>query len=215
MDGGLFHVKRQGKLTEEAAADRLVSIAKRVQRNHPDEASVGMLVAAAATLLLAGFTDPRDRHVVHAAERMRDRLDGMALAAARGDGPTAADKLTELRPLTEGQRAIVAGVRPVWEEMRAQLLERIPESTYRLWIEPVILCGRHESTLLLHAPPGIHAWCERRYTGLLEQAVGAVTKGDVDRVRFVHWLPDDVQTCNGPDYGGTESPPREQGGQHP
>src|SRR3954471_13211584 len=93
------------KMGEEKAASLIVPIAKRVQRNNPDAAPIGLLVAAAATLFLAGYTDPKDRHVLHAAERMRDRL---------ADAPIPPAAETEERELSAAELAEIERLRPRW-----------------------------------------------------------------------------------------------------
>jgi chromosomal replication initiator protein len=47
----------------------------------------------------------------------------------------------------------------------------VPESTYRLWLEPLEAVGADEETIYLKAPEGIHAWAERRYSALIAAAL--------------------------------------------
>lgn len=47
----------------------------------------------------------------------------------------------------------------------------VPESTYRLWLEPLELQGVQGETLFLSAPDGIRAWVERRYSSLIREAL--------------------------------------------
>jgi hypothetical protein len=193
---------KRTKMTEDQAAAKVLAIARRVQAGHPDEESIGLLIAAAATLLLAGFTDPRDRHVVHAADRMRDRLT----EASAGPPPSTA---TEPRRLNERQQAILDGVRPTFAAALERIRGAVPESTYRLWIEPLVVCGLADGKrLLVNAPEGIRAWCERRYSVLLVRALAEVDEA-IDSVAFVGWVPSDAPTCNSQQDDGVP-PSREQ-----
>lgn len=68
----------------------------------------------------------------------------------------------------------------LWEKALARIREAIPESTFRLWIEPLVLVGEVNESLHLEAPEGIHAWVERRYGYLLGETareVGERCKG--------------------------------------
>ena len=47
----------------------------------------------------------------------------------------------------------------------------MPESTYRLWLEPLRVVGADAETLYLTAPEGIRAWAERRYSALIGEAL--------------------------------------------
>jgi chromosomal replication initiator protein len=59
----------------------------------------------------------------------------------------------------------------------------VPESTYRLWLEPLQPVGSAGDTLYLTAPEGIRAWAERRYASLIGQAL-ADSGGQIRRVSF-------------------------------
>jgi chromosomal replication initiator protein len=59
----------------------------------------------------------------------------------------------------------------------------VPDSTYRLWLEPLQPLGGDGDTLYLTAPEGIRAWAERRYAGLIGQALADVG-GRIRRVSF-------------------------------
>jgi chromosomal replication initiator protein len=47
----------------------------------------------------------------------------------------------------------------------------VPESTFRLWLEPLRPVGAQGDTLFLFAPAGIRAWVERRYASLIREAL--------------------------------------------
>ena len=55
--------------------------------------------------------------------------------------------------------------------MQARLRASVPASTFQLWLEPLRVVGSRSETLLLSAPEGIRAWTERRYTGLIREAL--------------------------------------------
>jgi chromosomal replication initiator protein len=61
----------------------------------------------------------------------------------------------------------------LWEEVRQLLRQAVPESTFKIWLEPVRAVGAQETTLYLTAPDGIRAWVERRYLALLGEALAA------------------------------------------
>ncbi len=86
----------------------------------------------------------------------------------------------------------------LWEEIRERLRSSVPESTYRLWLEPLRPVGARETTLYLTAPEGISAWVERRYSPLISEALAASGSG-FDRVAFAG--PDALE---GAEKGGRE-----------
>ena len=49
----------------------------------------------------------------------------------------------------------------------------MPESTFRIWLEPLRPLGVRGNTLQLGAPDGIRTWAERRYGGLIRSALAA------------------------------------------
>jgi chromosomal replication initiator protein len=59
----------------------------------------------------------------------------------------------------------------------------VPESTFRLWLEPLEAVAVEGDTLFLSAPEGIRAWTERRYSSLIEEALGDSGTGP-QRVSF-------------------------------
>jgi chromosomal replication initiator protein len=80
----------------------------------------------------------------------------------------------------------------LWNDVQARLRASVPESTFQLWLEPLKVVGSRSGTLLLSAPEGIRAWTERRYAGLIREAlagagspltgVNLVVEGEVDSV---------------------------------
>ena len=61
----------------------------------------------------------------------------------------------------------------LWRTTQERLEGSVPESTFRLWLEPLKAVGADADTLYLEAPEGIRAWAERRYSGLICQALEA------------------------------------------
>jgi chromosomal replication initiator protein len=88
----------------------------------------------------------------------------------------------------------------LWDAVREQLRASVPESTFRLWLEPLSLVGGRDRTMLLSAPERSRAWVERRYAGLLLDALRR-NQAPFDSVAFVD--PDVVPA--GPGEGGCGS----------
>ncbi len=61
----------------------------------------------------------------------------------------------------------------LWRTTQERLEGSVPDSTFRLWLEPLKAVGADADTLYLEAPEGIRAWAERRYSGLISQALEA------------------------------------------
>ena len=59
----------------------------------------------------------------------------------------------------------------IWRATQDRLRASVPESTYRLWLEPLAAVGADGETLYLTAPEGIRAWAERRYASLIAEAL--------------------------------------------
>jgi len=62
----------------------------------------------------------------------------------------------------------------LWEEVRQRLRAAVPDSTFKIWLEPVRVVGAQGTTLYLTAPEGIRTWVERRYAVLVREALGAL-----------------------------------------
>jgi chromosomal replication initiator protein len=71
----------------------------------------------------------------------------------------------------------------LWRATQERLRASVPESTYKLWLEPLEPVGVDSDTLYLKAPEGIRAWTERRYSALIAAAV-AETGTNLQRVSF-------------------------------
>jgi chromosomal replication initiator protein len=59
----------------------------------------------------------------------------------------------------------------LWKDVQGRLRASVPPSTFQLWLEPLRVAGSRAETLLLSAPEGIRAWTERRYSGLIREAL--------------------------------------------
>jgi chromosomal replication initiator protein len=62
-------------------------------------------------------------------------------------------------------------IEPLWEGVRWRLRAAVPESTFKIWLEPLRPVGTRGTTLYLFAPEGIRTWVERRYAALLCEAL--------------------------------------------
>jgi chromosomal replication initiator protein len=59
----------------------------------------------------------------------------------------------------------------LWEDVQRRLRLAVPESTFKIWLEPLRAVGAQDTTLYLAAPDGIQTWVERRYAPLLREAL--------------------------------------------
>ncbi len=59
----------------------------------------------------------------------------------------------------------------LWRTARERLKASVPDSTYRLWLEPLASVGADEETLYLTAPEKVRTWAERRYSSLIAAAL--------------------------------------------
>ena len=59
----------------------------------------------------------------------------------------------------------------LWRATQDRLRASVPESTFRLWLEPLTAAGADGDTLYLTAPESIRAWAERRYASLIAEAL--------------------------------------------
>ncbi|HEX6688244.1 MAG TPA: chromosomal replication initiator protein DnaA [Solirubrobacterales bacterium] len=84
-----------------------------------------------------------------------------------------------MRDDTSGQN-----LEALWGEVRGRLRAAVPESTFKIWLEPLRPMGVQGRTLYLAAPDGIQTWVERRYTSLIREALEAVG-GPFGEIAFV------------------------------
>jgi chromosomal replication initiator protein len=71
----------------------------------------------------------------------------------------------------------------LWRATQDRLRASVPDSTFRLWLEPLHPVGTDDGALYLTAPEGIRAWAERRYASLIGEALAA-GEGSLTRVVF-------------------------------
>jgi chromosomal replication initiator protein len=88
----------------------------------------------------------------------------------------------------------------LWRSTQERLRDSVPESTYRLWLEPLRAVGAAADTLYLTAPEGVRAWAERRYSALIAEGLAAsgselrqVVFTGADQVASEGGLPDPVE----------------------
>jgi chromosomal replication initiator protein len=62
----------------------------------------------------------------------------------------------------------------LWRATQERLEASVPESTYRLWLEPLRPLAATGDTLYLNGPAGVRAWAERRYAALIAEALAGV-----------------------------------------
>jgi chromosomal replication initiator protein len=86
----------------------------------------------------------------------------------------------------------------LWRNTQECLQGSVPESTFRLWLEPLKAVGADADTLYLEAPEGIRAWAERRYSGLISQALEASGTG-LTRISFAAPRDSGEMASPGPD----------------
>lgn len=63
----------------------------------------------------------------------------------------------------------------LWRAAQDRLRASLPPSTFELWLEPLQVVGAQGDTLYLTAPEGIRAWTQRRYSGLIRDALASTT----------------------------------------
>ncbi len=71
----------------------------------------------------------------------------------------------------------------LWGATCDELRAAVPESTFRLWLEPLKPAGAVGDTLYLSAPENVRAWVERRYATLIAEAL-TKTGGPLRQVGF-------------------------------
>jgi chromosomal replication initiator protein len=62
----------------------------------------------------------------------------------------------------------------IWRAVAEKLRESVPESTFKLWLEPLRATAAQGDTLYVSAPDGIKAWVERRYATMIAEALKQV-----------------------------------------
>jgi chromosomal replication initiator protein len=95
-------------------------------------------------------------------------------------------------------------IETLWRDVQARLRAAVPESTFRLWLEPLRAIGAQEQTLLLSAPEGIRSWVERRYASLIREALAAA-QSQLREISFAETA--DVLAADGEHAGSIELNP--------
>jgi chromosomal replication initiator protein len=72
----------------------------------------------------------------------------------------------------------------IWRRVREELRRSVPDSTFRLWLEPLRAVAARDSTLYLTAPAQVRRWVERRYMEPVLAAVRRQGRG-LDAIGFV------------------------------
>ena len=72
----------------------------------------------------------------------------------------------------------------------------VPDSTFKLWLEPLRVVGAAGETLYLSAPENVQAWVERRYSKLIVEAL----ETSESPLRVVSFAPG--EQCQAPDGSG-------------
>lgn len=93
-------------------------------------------------------------------EREEDQVQGRVDEAVRGD------------------------LHDVWHRAQRELQGSVPESTYRLWFDPLRAASSRGSVLFLTGPSHVRRWVGRRYPELLRAAL-ARTGSELTEVAFV------------------------------
>jgi chromosomal replication initiator protein len=91
----------------------------------------------------------------------------------------------------------------LWRATQDRLRSSVPESTFRLWLEPLRATGASGDTLYLTAPESIRAWAERRYASLIGEALG----DSGTPLRRVSFAPSETSEGSSPDIGRVELNP--------
>jgi hypothetical protein len=107
-------------------------------------------------LAAVGLTDHADREASKRAEEavaQREREDRLRPQVRQSDAAQSA-----------------------WAKVQSALGRAVPESTFRIWLEPLACIGEVSGALAIEAPEGLFAWTFRHYAGLL----GATVRGATD-----------------------------------
>jgi hypothetical protein len=128
-------------------------------------------------MLMATQQERRSR-VASGSRRKRDVTGaGLSGHVDRESAERAAEALAQfereqrLRPQVRPTPSADAG----WAAVADVLREWVPESTYRLWLEPLTCIGEVSGALAVEAPEDTFAWIFRRYGALLGRATREAT----------------------------------------
>jgi hypothetical protein len=124
--------------------------------------------------MLMATREEREKRVRGGSRRRRD-LAAVGLidhadraAVERADEEIAQrDREERLRPQVQRSDKAEAA----WSVAQLALSTAVPDSTYRLWLEPLTCLGEVSGALAVEASEGIFVWVFRRYAALLGDAV--------------------------------------------
>ncbi|HET6508815.1 MAG TPA: chromosomal replication initiator protein DnaA [Baekduia sp.] len=63
---------------------------------------------------------------------------------------------------------------PTWTRLQAELRQRVPESTFDVWLAPLRCGGVDGASVVVLAPSEVHNWVEQRFASVLRDAARAV-----------------------------------------
>jgi chromosomal replication initiator protein len=69
---------------------------------------------------------------------------------------------------------VIGDAASTWTRLQAELRQRVPESTFDVWLAPLRWGGVEGDTVVVLAPSEVRGWVEQRYVGVLEEAARAV-----------------------------------------
>ena len=87
------------------------------------------------------------------------------------------------------ERSLTDAQQEKWDQAMAMIARSLPESTYQIWIAPLVAASATEDSVVALAPARISGWVERRYSGLLadalSKAVGRPMRVEVKTATFI------------------------------
>lgn len=69
------------------------------------------------------------------------------------------------------ERSLTGAQQEKWDRAMGLVAKALPESTYQIWIRPLVAASATEDSVTVLAPARISGWVERRYSGLLADAL--------------------------------------------
>lgn len=118
--------------------------------------------------------EKREQRVREGSRRKRDRAAvGLTSHADSETAKAAASAVAEmererrLRPQVIASEAAITA----WASATVALRAAVPDSTYRLWLEPLDCIGEVDGALAIEAPVDLLAWVRRRYGSLVGEAI--------------------------------------------
>lgn len=87
------------------------------------------------------------------------------------DRAALADVAREVVPPLPAGVELTEGSQDAWQCVVEAITDRLPESTWRIWIDPIKLVGEADGALCVYGPPKCVTWVRRRYGVLLGDLV--------------------------------------------